>query len=477
MPDRPNVVLVLCDQLRRQALSCAGDPNVSTPNVDSLAEEGARFENACSTYPICVPTRFSLLTGEHAHTRSVPGIDYKLSRSERTLADEFSAAGYDTAWIGKWHLAAPNPYRDADHETSRYLNRQPIQPADQGGFDHWRGFELRNDPFDTAYFADDDPEPRAIEGYQTDGLFELGFEFLEDQTDREGPFFLVISVEPPHPPFLAPEEDADRWTDRSLDLRPNVPYGDPDGLPAAYDEWGSTERARDDLTRHSYYDGRLLDDLRSYYATIENLDQNVGRLLDRLEARGQRDRTVTTFVSDHGELLGSHGLTAKQHPYEESVGVPFVVDGPEVDGGRVLEPPTCTEDWFPTLLGLAGVEPTTDPPGTNLAPLLRGETETLDREGVLLEFVREDRSGQPYHDETWRAFRTARYKYTVKGGPGGATPWQLFDLQEDPYERTNLIGDADHEAVARELHGHLRDALDRTDDGYDLQPAYGYDVY
>ncbi|MFB6218330.1 MAG: sulfatase-like hydrolase/transferase, partial [Halobacteriaceae archaeon] len=202
MPAR-NVVVVLCDQLRRSALGCYGDPNVSTPNVDRLAAEGAPLTSACSTYPVCVPARFTMVTGEYAHTRNVPAIDYSLSPAEDTIADAFSAAGYETAHVGKWHLAGHHRfhYDDAYGDTARRLNRMPVPADKRGGFDHFRGFELRNGPFDTCYFAEDDPEPRAIEGYQTDGLFELGMEYAAGADD---PFFLTISVEPPHPPLTAP---------------------------------------------------------------------------------------------------------------------------------------------------------------------------------------------------------------------------------------------------------------------------------
>jgi len=464
MPDRPNVVVVLCDQMRREAMSCAGDPNVSTPNLDRLAREGVRFTNANSTYPICVPARLSFVTGEHAHTRHAHHI-WRMSPAERTFAHELGDAGYETAYVGKWHLADVSQDR-------------PVPPELQGGFDYWRGFELKNSPFETAYYADDDPTPRPIEGYQTDGLFDLGFEFLDARTSRD-PFCLTVSVEPPHPPFIAPEEYLAEWEDRDLELRENVPYPDDDALPGQYSRWGDPTEATEELyERPGYFGDTLLDEMRGYYAMIENLDDNVGRLLDELDARGIREETAVVFISDHGEMMGSHGLMAKQHPYEESVGIPFIVSYPGggIDDGRTIAAPTCTEDWYPTILGLAGID-APEKPGVDLTPLIRGEQPSLSRAGVLLEFVREIRPNMPYHEETWRAFRTERYKYTVKGDRvQGAEPWQLFDLREDPYEQHNLIGDPDHEDVALELHGELRTALVDSRDDYALKPAYGHDA-
>jgi arylsulfatase A-like enzyme len=228
MADPPNIVVVLCDQMRRGAMSCAGNPDISTPNLDRLGEEGVRFTNANSTYPICVPARQTFVTGEHAHTRHSHHL-WRMSPAERTFAHELSENGYETAYIGKWHLADVG------------VNR-PVPPDLQGGFDYWRGFELQNAPFETVYYADDDPTPRPIEGYQTDGLFDLGFQFLDDRNEDE-PFCLVISAEPPHPPFEAPDEYLEDWEDRGIEVRPNVPYPDPACLPDAFSRWGDPEAA------------------------------------------------------------------------------------------------------------------------------------------------------------------------------------------------------------------------------------------
>ncbi|MFK5603952.1 sulfatase family protein [Haloferax volcanii] len=473
---RPNVLFILCDQMRRQAMSCAGDPNVSTPNLDRLADEGVRFTNANSTAPICVPARLSLVTGQHPHTRNAHH-HWRMSPAERTYGHEFSENGYQTGYVGKWHLA--------DVGRSR-----PVPEIHQGGFDHWRGFELKNDPFDTSYYVDDDPEPHPIDGYQTDGLFDLGTEFLDEYGAGDEPFCLTVSVEPPHPPFIAPEEYLDDWDDKSLELRPNVPY--PDAEPPLtifgepYEQWGDREESTPELyEQYPYHGETFFDEMRKYYAMIENLDDNVGRVLDELERRGIRDETAIVFTSDHGELLGSQGSMAKQHPYEESVGVPLIVSYPDggIDTGRTIDTPTCTEDMVPTFLGLAGIETGQDLPGADLTPLMRDESETLDRDGVLLEFVREVRPMMPYHDETWRAFRTERYKYTVKGydnmSPGSFTewgePWQLYDLEDDPYEQHNLVDDPEYREIAREMHGRLRDALIEYDDQYALDAAFGHD--
>jgi arylsulfatase A-like enzyme len=388
-----------------------------------------------------------------------------MSPAERTLADVFGDAGYHTAYTGKWHLAGIHRYNfhEADVNRGVLQNRTPIHPDLQGGFDDWRGFELRNGPFDTVYFENDDPTPQPVPGYQTNGLFDIA---LDRMTDRKEPFFHVVSVEAPHPPFTAPREDLERWQSRDITYRPNVNPETPGNRT-----W-SPEDPRPEL---EMTDG-LADDLRAYYAMVENLDANVGRLLETLERRGRRGNTAIVFISDHGELLGSHGLTEKQYPYEESIGVPFLISHPGggIDGGKCVAEPTCTEDWFPTICGLAGIDPG-DTPGRNVTDLARGEQGALDRPGVRLEFVAENRPEHHFAETPWRGFRTERYKYTVKGGPTGAEPWQLFDLRDDPYEQHNLVDDADFEDVASRLHGHLREQLADSTDTFRLAPAFGHE--
>lgn len=442
---RPNILVVLADQLRRDALASFGDPDISTPNLDALAARGVSFTNASSTCPVCVPFRFTLLTGEYAHSRYVPSIDWRMSPAERMLADEFNEAGYRTCYVGKWHLYGAYGVRPGI--SSRDANLHAIPPEHQGRFARWLGFELSNAPFDTRYFADDDLEPRKLEGYQTDGLFDLAMGLIREEKERHQPFFLMLSVEPPHPPYEAPEPYLSRWAGRELTLPPNF-------------------RASDEA-EHAV----LLGERRRYAAAVENLDWNVGRLSWFLTEQGIAEETVVVFLSDHGELGGAHGLREKQWPYEESVGIPLIISDPAHPGrhGTTVKDPVSTEDFLPTLLGLAGLKARDSKSGLDLSPLVRGEKEGLGREAILLEFIAEFRTGMPFHAETWRAIRTNRHKYTVLGAGDAGSSWQLFDLAEDPYETRNLVQDADGSALRRELHGLLGDVLKASGDHYRLK--------
>jgi arylsulfatase A-like enzyme len=450
MIKNPNILILLADQLRRNSLGTYGDPNIKTPGCDSLAQGGVVFSAACSTYPVCVPFRFSLMTGQYAHTRAVPAIEYRMSPSERTLADEFNEAGYETVYIGKWHLYGSlgrKPFSSRE-----VVGRTPVPKLHQGRWQKWRGFDIRNNHSETLYFVDEETTPRRLARYQTDGLFDAAIEYLKGRRESDKSFCMVVSVESPHPPDQAPEGLMRKWMKKDIVLPPNFSAIDPE-------------------TRMRWINQRKI-----YYAMIENLDNNIERISSCVIEEGLQESTVIVMLSDHGELGGSHGKTAKQHPFEESLGIPLIVSNPEYisSSPRRIDDPVNTEDLFPTLLGLAGLKPRDKLCGCNLAPLIMGEQETLDRDGVLLEFVAEHRSHMPYHNQAWRGFRTKRFKYTVLGGQAGGQPWQLFDLHEDPFEMKNLISSQTHAHEAARLHGLLRKALIDTQDHYLLAAAYGH---
>lgn len=444
---RPNILILLSDQLRRQALSVYGDPDARTPHIEALAAQSVRFTQACSTYPVCVPFRFTMMTGEYAHTRVVPAIEYRMAPTERTLADEFNEAGYETVYVGKWHL-------DSGHGrmgSALQVNRTRVKRTFQGRWHKWFGFELRNGPFDTYYFEDDDPEPIPIEGYQTDGLFDIGMDYLRQGRDAARPFCMVVSVEPPHDPFEAPQKLQEAWEARDITLPPNFDIED--------------EEQRQEFVLNR----------KRYNAMVENLDANVGRMTSFLQEEGLADDTVVIFLADHGELGGSHGLRGKQWPYEESMGVPLIVRDPRVPAraGTTIDDPVATEDLFPTFLGLAGLTPQNALMGADLTPLLHGEIEGLEREGVLGEFVAELRQGVVFYDAVWRSFRTQRYKYVVRGDNTGGTPWMFFDLDNDPHEMENLIAEESYRDEMARHHQLLRQRMLETEDHFVLLSAWG----
>jgi arylsulfatase A-like enzyme len=447
---QPNVLIILADQLRRQALSCYGDPNIRTRHIDALAAGGVRFDAACSTYPVCVPFRFSFMTGQYAHTRLVPSIHWRMSPAERTLADEFNDAGYHTAYVGKWHLEGCRP-------------DQPIPRSRQGRWTKWLGFELRNSHFDTWYYEDEDPTPKPLNAYQTDGLFDLAIDHLRNGRPDDRPFCCVLSVEPPHFPYEAPEDYQARWAPRAESLELPGTFETTPNYPVPLSHWDGDDTHTAEIKRQR---------VATYYAMIENLDDNIGKMLNFLRETDLDDDTIVMLLSDHGEMGGMHALPTamKAYPFEESVGIPWIVRDPSCPArsGHRIPTPTCTEDLYPTLCGLAGLTPITRCPGEDLTGLIRGQDDPPSRQGVLLESVHDFRPPGAFYQRAYRALRTERWMYAVLQERGPARPWLLFDLHHDPLQQRNLLGEPGVQTTAARLHVDLARMLVETDDHFAL---------
>ena len=453
--NKPNILIILADQLRRQALGCYGNPDVQTPNIDRLAQSGVQFNAACSTNPVCVPFRFTFMTGQYSHTRQVPAIDWRMSPAERTLADEFNDAGYESIYIGKWHLFGG---------MGEGAFKTPVPREHQGRWQKWLGFELRNNHYDTVVFEDDDPTPITLDKHQTDGLTDLTLDYLEKR-DCDKPFACVLSIEAPHDPRQTAEPYGSRWSDKEITLPLNF-FRACDDLDTDVSRSWSLPYKEEDRDW-------VVADFRRYHAMVEQLDDNVGRILDWLEASGEAEHTTLILVSDHGDNLGSHCLRGKQYPFEESIGIPLLIRGPEIPAGVKICDPVSTEDLFPTFLGLAGITPRDTLPGMNLVPVIRDMKMSLERPGVMLEFVRENRSGVSFHSREYRAFRSQRYLYSVLGLAGGMKPWQFFDLENDPYQLNNLVNDTAYEEQLSKHHQWLRERMVKTGDHAWLTAAWG----
>ena len=295
---RPNVIWVLGDQHRGQALSCNGDPNVRTPNLDNLAAQGVNFTAAVSGYPLCCPFRGALLAGRYPH-HCVPGHEYPLPPGQPTIAEPFRQAGYRTAYFGKWHM---DGFKERDGRAAMRI----IPPERRG----------------------------RLPGYETDELTNLLIRYIRERAGGGEPFFAALSVQPPHDPYVAPEAFMRRHNGGRLRLRPNVPP-----IHAVQ------ETARRDLA--------------GYYAMIENLDWNVGRIRQALDETGLSFKTHILFFSDHGDMHGSHGLYRKTCPFEEAIRIPFLIGGEiaRYNGRREgrFAAPLNQVDIAPTTLGLCGI--------------------------------------------------------------------------------------------------------------------------
>jgi arylsulfatase A-like enzyme len=441
---KPNVIWFMVDQMRAQAMSLVGDPNVRTPNLDRLARDGFWFRRAVSGFPLCCPARGSFLTGLYPH-RCVPGHQYPLPDGMPTLAHAFSQAGYHTAWFGKWHLdghqEGPHPERAAWHVVPRER---------RGGFATWVGYENNNAQWDCWVHGHDhtgEVPMRRLPGHETDALTDMLL--AEVARIRGQPFFACVSVQPPHDPYGAPAQWMERHPPAGVVLRPNVPPI-PDLQEAA-------QRS-----------------LAGYYALIEQIDHNVGRLLDRLAELGIDDHTYIVFVSDHGDHHGSHGHDAKMSPLEESIRVPLMIWGGSRWGyqrGMAIDEPFNHVDLAPTTLGLCGIAPPESMQGFNYGRLARVGT-WQERQAVLAGAPREaylqsvvPTQHGPSVDLPWRGITTRDgWKYVALEGQ----PWLLYDLNRDPFELRNLAQHAHARLRRRELNEVLRGWIARSGDSFAL---------
>ncbi len=436
---RPNVIWVFGDQHRGQALGCMGDPNLHTPNIDRLAAEGVHFTNAVMGFPLCCPARGSLVTGQYPH-RCVPGHQHQMPPSATTLAHAFNDAGYDTAWFGKWHLDGGQEGVDgrmAFHDVPRDR---------RGGFNTWIGYENNNAQFDCYVHGHRGGQEVAryrLPTFETDALTDLLLDYLTDQKPGGMPFFASLSVQPPHDPYTAPAQWMGRHTPGRIVFRENVP-----NIP----------RIREQAAR----------ELAGYYALIENLDWNLGRIREALWERGLSDDTYIVFFSDHGDHHGSHGHFRKMTPYEESIRVPFIIGGPK-DRHYSLEHRQDAVvnhvDVAPTTLGLCGIPAPDTMQGYDYSNRLHKRNKADDEpDSAYLQCVIPTGHG-PSIDLPWRGVVTRDgWKYVALEGQ----PFMMFNLKEDPYEQVNLA----HHAHARHHRARLNALtaqwIEKTGDSFEL---------
>jgi len=391
--DRPNVLLVCTDQQFAGAMSCAGTDHVDTPAMDRLAARGVRFPETYCANPVCGPSRACMFSGEPTHENGVVenGDGFDGAVRERTLGRLLSAAGYDCAYGGKWHV--PEMAIPEDH-----------------GFERVCGFNDHRVP-------------------------EASAEYL--RRDHDDPFFLVASFDNPHNICEWSRDQTLPWG--SVDVPP-VEECPP--LPANYSvapyEPLSVAESRETETMYNVADpGDWRQYRYAYYRLIERVDDALGRILDVLDEEGLADETVVVFTSDHGDMHGAHRLQQKWVTYEESVRVPLIVAGPETADGHTDDRLVSNGyDLVPTLCDYAGVEPPDGLPGDSLREPARGARPDDWRDALVTEST--------VHLDA-RMVRTERYKYAVYGR--GKPREQLFDLETDRGEMVNLAVDAGHRDV------------------------------
>jgi arylsulfatase A-like enzyme len=419
MARRPNVMIVMPDQMRGMALGCMGNPDVKTPNLDRLTSQGLLLRRMFANTPVCCPARANILTGTYAHVNGMVANDLRLRESKTTIAEILGEQGYRTGYIGKWHL-------DGGPRLPGFV---PPGPRRQG-FQFWAANECSHQHFKPTYFRDTDT-PVTEDRFEPEVWTDRAIEFLQEKDDA--PFFLMISMGPPHDPYGAPERYEKLYDPANLAMRPNWVAG----------------------TRNS---GR--EQIARYYAAITAIDDQVGRLLKALDDSGQADNTIVFFLSDHGDMLGSHGKYLKRKPWEESIRVPGVVRYPaKIKPGRISNALFSHVDMAPTLLTLCGVPVPGEMQGTDLSGVLLGTDENGPESAFFQIFV-------PFAGDVsplpWRGVRTANAMYArTENGP-----WLLYDLDADPYEQSNLVDDPARAALRDQMDTQILSWMKRVGDSW-----------
>ena len=416
-------MFVLVDDLRWDELGIAGHPFIKTPNIDRIAREGARFRNAFVTTPLCSPSRASFLTGQYAHTNGITDNVDRSAASHKlvTFPLLLHQSGYETAFIGKWHMG----------------NDDTPRP----GFDRWVSFKGQGTYLD----PDINEDGRAVKptGYITDILTGYGVEFIRRRHDK--PFLVYLAHKAIHPEvtqnndgsvnladaerFLPAERHQNLYAGKAIPHRPN--YGRaPEGKPALQRHIGNLPPlGAGTATR----DEAILGRQRSLMA----IDEGVGRIWQALKETGQLDNTIIVFTSDNGYFYGEHGLSVERRlAYEESIRMPLLVRYPKaIKAGTARDELALNIDVAPTLLELAGVAVPATMQGRSLVPLLKGARPAW-RNSLLIEYYTDTVFPRVFK-MGYEAVRSERWKYIRYLELEGMD--ELYDLRTDPYEMKNLV--------------------------------------
>jgi N-acetylglucosamine-6-sulfatase len=397
-PKRPNTLFILIDDLRFNALACLGHPWLVTPNIDRLAKEGMTFTNAFVTTPLCSPSRASYLTGRWAHSHGV--LDNtghnELSHKLVTFPALQQKAGYETAYVGKWHMG----------------NDDSARP----GFDHWVSFKGQGQYFDPVINVNGTAAKQ--EGLMTDILTNHAVEVLK--RPRQKPFSLYLAHKAVHAPFTPPDRHKGLYANAEIPRHPNK------------DDRGSVAVHRDPKAAGA---GPADEVVRNQMRLLAAVDEGLGEILKTLESTGQLDNTLILFTSDNGYFHGDHGLGDKRAAYDEALRIPMLARYPAwIKAGSKSDAMVLNADIAPTLLEASGAGPGPQMKGKSFAAILKGKTPKNWRKDFYSEYFEEKQFSRV---PSWHAVRAERWKYVAyKEHP----EWnELYDLKVDPYEMKNVI--------------------------------------
>ncbi len=455
---RPNVLFILTDDQRYDALSIAGHPHLKTPHTDRLAKEGVYFKNAFCTTSICSPSRASILSGLYAHSHGVTNNFTEYPDEMPTWPKALQQAGYQTAYIGKYHMGE-------DNDDVR------------GGFDWFVTHKGQGKYFDTE-FRFHGGERKVVEGYYTTVVTDMALDWLDSAGDDQ-PWAMVLGHKAPHS-FYYPEPKYESVFDDVSIEYPRTAFmldDKPDWFQLRLDTWhgiyGPLFDYRKDWPDRSPEGVAAFADMeRAYWGTILSVDDSVGRIYEFLKQSGQLDNTLIIYTTDNGILSGEHGMIDKRTMHEPSIRLPLVVRYPGLtapDQPRVVEQQVLTTDFAPSIIDICGAEHLPKYHGESWRALAQGEAVPW-REAWYYEYNYEKQF--PYTPNV-RGVRTDRYKlirYPHGDGKPDRHLGELYDIQQDPDETTNLIRDPRYGPLVRRLGQQLHELMAATDGIPDTMP-------
>jgi arylsulfatase A-like enzyme len=428
---RPNVLLIVSDDQRADTIHALGNRIIETPNLDRLVRDGTTFLRATCGNPICTPSRAEILTGCSSFRNGVLDFGRKIRPALATWPRTMAEGGYHSWYVGKWH----NDGKPGTHGYSGSLGfytgggRQWYRPQVD-----WKGMEVTG----YRYWLFQDETGRKFPGKGVGLTPDISARFADSAIDfirrkTNKPFFLHVNFTAPHDPLLIPPGYEDKYDPAKIPLPGNF-------LPRHPFDHGNIEGRDEKMLPWPREPDMVRKNLAVYYAVISHMDRQIGRILKVLDQTGQSGNTLVIFTSDHGLAVGSHGLMGKQSMYEHTIRVPLVVAGPGVPRGKRSKALCYLRDLFPTTCDLAGLPIPRGVEGRSLKPVIQGKADSVYPEIY------------GYFRDKQRMVRNNRWKLIHYPE---ADRYQLFDLGEDPDEKTDLIADKSNAGVVRKLKAKL----------------------
>ncbi|MBL7111606.1 MAG: sulfatase [Bacteroidales bacterium] len=437
----PNILFIMSDDHAKHALSCYGGNIDSTPNIDRLAEEGMMFNHCMVTNSLCAPSRAAILTGKYGHLNSVKiNREDTFDNTQEHLGKWMTAAGYQTALIGKWHLRS--------------------EPT---GFDYWKILPGQGEYWDPEMI--ETGKKSVNKGYVTNIITDETINWIKNR-DKNKPFFVMTHHKAPHVDHHPGNKHKHLYTNVDLPIPENF-HDDFSTRKARHESilrWTSFDsinvwdRQGDPpagLTNRQYREWCYQNFFKGYYRVCESLDENVGRLIDFIDDSGLKENTIVIYISDNGFFLGDHGWYNKMWMYEESLHIPFVIRYPkEIKPGTINDDLVMNIDFAPTFLDYAGIAIPDDIQGSSIRQLFTGNTPASWRKTVYYRYF--DR-----HIEQHYGIRTNKYKLIYYPG---LKDYELFDLELDLHEMNNVFDDQAYSEIAEMLKAELKRTKEKYED-------------